>query len=153
MWSCEPSDLSQSSYTTLYCRIVVTWMGMQLTRQCKAVRSSSGSWPHHPLEMWNWKVDLALTTTQHNSLSVHVKMHYACSTTHSTAFCNPPMHATNTRHSGKNGTRCREDICVHTQVFKARKSIMLNVYDSHKKVFNWKQAHVGMEPSNPNQTR
>ena len=46
------------------------------------------------------------------SLSMHLNMHYTPSTTHSTAFHNPPMHTTNTRHSWQNGTRCRDGVKV-----------------------------------------
>ena len=37
---------------------------------------------------------------------------YTPSTTHPTAFYNPPMHTTNTRHSWQNGTRCRDGVNV-----------------------------------------
>ena len=35
------------------------------------------------------------TTPQHNSLPMHINMHYTPTTTHPTAFHNPPLHTTN----------------------------------------------------------
>ena len=54
---------------------------------------------------------------QHNSLSMHINMHYTPSTTHHTAFHNPPQHTTN-KHKAylckwqQNGTRCRDGVKV-----------------------------------------
>ena len=39
-------------------------------------------------------------------------MHYTPSNTLPTAFHNPPMHTTNTKHSWQNGTRCRDGVNV-----------------------------------------
>ena len=53
---------------------------------------------------------------QHNSLSMHIKMHYT-PTTDPTAFHNPSLHTTN-KHKAylckwrQNGTRCRDDVKV-----------------------------------------
>ena len=56
--------------------------------------------------------ELSCNHPQYNSLSMHVNLHYTPSTTHSTAFHNPPMHTTNTRHNWQNSTRCRDDVKV-----------------------------------------
>ena len=55
---------------------------------------------------------LSCSHPQHNSLSMQVNMHYTPSATHPTAFHNPPMHATNTRHNWQNSTRCKDGVKV-----------------------------------------
>ena len=45
---------------------------------------------------------------QHNSLSMHINMHYTPSTTHPLHCLNLPMHTTNTNHGSQNGTRCMD---------------------------------------------
>ena len=49
---------------------------------------------------------------QHNTLSMHINMHYTPSNTLPTAFHNPPMHTTKKTSSWQNGTRCRDGVNV-----------------------------------------
>ena len=58
----------------------------------------------------------SIATTLHPpttyTLSMHINMHYTPSNTLPTAFHNPAMHTTNTKHSWQNGTRCRDGVNV-----------------------------------------
>ena len=60
---------------------------------------------------------LHCSNPQHNSLSMHIKMHYTPTTTDPTAFNNPPLHTTD-KHKAylykwrQNGTRCRDGVKV-----------------------------------------
>ena len=102
---------------------------------------------------------------QHNSLPMHINMHYTPTTTYHTTFHNPPLHTTD-KHKAllckwwQNGTRCRDGVevlwccshlvwlvfegsiptcaCFHLENF-LRLSKIVTIWDVKQNFTDWKK--------------
>ena len=66
----------------------------------------------HTCHVYHSQSQLSCSHPQHNSISMHINMHYTLSTTHHTAFHNPPICTQQMQGmaSWQNGTKCRDGV-------------------------------------------